>query len=83
MHECVAGVFQKIILVPKPDYGTRVMLWKALLFKAGATLTPQLDLSALAKISGWHCFFIIIIIIIILIIIISIIIILIIIIIII
>ena len=39
-------------MVPRPDYGARLLLWKHLLLKAGATVTPELDLSALAKISG-------------------------------
>jgi hypothetical protein len=49
-----AGVFQKMILLQRPDYGSRLLLWKHLLVKGGATLSGELDVSALAKISGMH-----------------------------
>ena len=48
----VAAVFQKIIMIPRPDYGSRLILWRHWLQQAGATVTSELDLSALSKISG-------------------------------
>ncbi|XP_026185252.1 dynein regulatory complex protein 11-like [Mastacembelus armatus] len=44
-------VYKKVILIPKPDYGSRLALWKELLRAQGAELGPSLDLSSLAKIT--------------------------------
>ncbi len=48
----LTSVFQKILFVPKPDYGSRFMLWKQILTAKGGILSPEFDLSALAKVSG-------------------------------
>jgi len=45
-------VFQKILMVPRPDYGSRRRLWEQILTANGGITTPSLDLSSLAKISG-------------------------------
>ncbi|XP_061883777.1 dynein regulatory complex protein 11 isoform X1 [Entelurus aequoreus] len=43
--------YSKVILIPRPDYGSRYVLWKQLIQKHGGKITPALDLSSLAKIS--------------------------------
>ncbi|CAL8344542.1 unnamed protein product [Gadus morhua 'NCC'] len=47
-------VYDKIILIPRPDYSARYVLWKQLIRKRGGELTPALDLSSLAKISDGY-----------------------------
>ncbi|XP_059183502.1 dynein regulatory complex protein 11-like, partial [Centropristis striata] len=44
-------VYKKIILIPRPDYSSRLVLWRELLRAEGAEPGPRLDLSSLAKIS--------------------------------
>ncbi|XP_041822612.1 dynein regulatory complex protein 11-like [Chelmon rostratus] len=44
-------VYKKIILIPKPDYSSRLVLWRELLRREGAEPGPGLDLSSLAKIT--------------------------------
>lgn len=50
----LCGMYQRIILVPRPDYGSRVQLWRHFLFKNGAQMTEALDLSSLAKITDGY-----------------------------
>uniref|UniRef100_A0A3B4FER6 IQ and AAA domain-containing protein 1-like n=1 Tax=Pundamilia nyererei TaxID=303518 RepID=A0A3B4FER6_9CICH len=45
-------MFSKILLIPRPDYGSR--LWKQLIRKHGGEGTEALDLSSLAKISDGY-----------------------------
>ncbi|XP_028428382.1 dynein regulatory complex protein 11, partial [Perca flavescens] len=45
------NVYKKILLIPKPDYSSRLALWRALLRAEGAEPAVSLDLSSLAKIS--------------------------------
>ncbi|XP_078100268.1 dynein regulatory complex protein 11-like [Sander vitreus] len=45
------NVFKKILLIPKPDYSSRLALWRALLRAEGAEPAASLDLSSLAKIT--------------------------------
>ncbi len=45
-------MFQKLLYVPKPDYGSRCMLLRSILTQHGAQLTPEFDISSLAKITG-------------------------------
>eukprot|EP00041_Stephanoeca_diplocostata_P018550 m.389125 g.389125 ORF g.389125 m.389125 type:complete len:188 (-) comp21047_c0_seq1:131-694(-) len=52
--KALTGVYQKILLVPRPDYGTRIMLWTTVLQQHGASISPALDLSSLAKISDGY-----------------------------
>ncbi|NWS68516.1 DRC11 protein, partial [Crotophaga sulcirostris] len=48
-------VYQKIILIPKPDYSSRLgkyfMLWKHIILQNGGAITNLLNLSCLAKVS--------------------------------
>ncbi|CAL8093243.1 unnamed protein product [Calicophoron daubneyi] len=48
------NLYQKIILIPRPDYSSRNLLWRALIIRSGGQLTPQLDTSSLAKISDGY-----------------------------
>ncbi|KAG7260443.1 LOW QUALITY PROTEIN: hypothetical protein CRUP_029442 [Coryphaenoides rupestris] len=47
-------VYNKIILIPRPDYSSRYMLWERLVRKHGGEVTAALDLSSLAKISDGY-----------------------------
>lgn len=47
----LTSVFQKILMVPLLDYGSRLALWGRTLQTHGAHLTDAFDLSSLAKIS--------------------------------
>ncbi|XP_070688696.1 dynein regulatory complex protein 11 [Pempheris klunzingeri] len=47
-------MYSKIILIPRPDYGSRYILWKQLITKQGGEVTKTLDLSSLAKISDGY-----------------------------
>ncbi|XP_059197421.1 dynein regulatory complex protein 11 [Centropristis striata] len=47
-------MYSKIILIPRPDYGSRYILWKQLIKKQGGDVTRALDLSSLAKISDGY-----------------------------
>ncbi|XP_055069214.2 dynein regulatory complex protein 11 isoform X1 [Misgurnus anguillicaudatus] len=47
-------VYKKIILIPRPDYASRLALWKELLHARGAQLSPKLDLSSLAKVTDGY-----------------------------
>ncbi|XP_026201035.1 dynein regulatory complex protein 11 isoform X2 [Anabas testudineus] len=47
-------MYSKIILIPRPDYGSRYILWKQLIKKWGGEVTKALDLSCLAKISDGY-----------------------------
>ncbi|XP_060934602.1 dynein regulatory complex protein 11-like [Limanda limanda] len=43
--------YVKILHIPKPDYGSRFILWKQLITKQGGEVTKALDLSSLSHIS--------------------------------
>uniref|UniRef100_A0A3Q1F917 IQ and AAA domain-containing protein 1-like n=1 Tax=Acanthochromis polyacanthus TaxID=80966 RepID=A0A3Q1F917_9TELE len=47
-------MYSKIILIPRPDYGSRYILWKHLIQKQGGEVTQALDLSSLAKITDGY-----------------------------
>ncbi|KAF7668345.1 hypothetical protein LDENG_00020550 [Lucifuga dentata] len=47
-------MYSKIILIPRPDYGSRYILWKELIKKHEGEVTKALDLSSLAKISDGY-----------------------------
>uniref|UniRef100_A0A672GYL4 IQ motif containing with AAA domain 1 like n=1 Tax=Salarias fasciatus TaxID=181472 RepID=A0A672GYL4_SALFA len=47
-------MYSKIILIPRPDYGSRHILWKKLIKSHGGEVTKALDLSSLAKISDGY-----------------------------
>ncbi|XP_003798312.3 IQ and AAA domain-containing protein 1 [Otolemur garnettii] len=44
-------VYQKIILVPRPDYASRYVLWKQIIERNGGILSNTLNISCLAKIT--------------------------------
>ncbi|KAF6714686.1 IQ and AAA domain-containing protein 1 [Oryzias melastigma] len=47
-------MYNKILLIPRPDYGSRYIMWKELINQKGGEITKALDLSALAKISDGY-----------------------------
>ncbi|XP_076860476.1 dynein regulatory complex protein 11 isoform X2 [Brachyhypopomus gauderio] len=47
-------VYTKIILIPRPDYGTRYIMWEELIVRSGGVVTSTLDLSSLAKVSDGY-----------------------------
>ena len=47
-------MYQRVILVPRPDYASRVILWRHLILKNGGQITEALDLSSLAKITDGY-----------------------------
>lgn len=48
-------VYQKVVSVPRPDYGSLHMLWRSILTREGAKdLGDELDLSSLSKISDGY-----------------------------
>ncbi|XP_031224233.1 dynein regulatory complex protein 11 isoform X2 [Mastomys coucha] len=44
-------VYQKIILVPRPDYASRYVLWKQIILRNGGELTNALNISCLSKVT--------------------------------
>lgn len=44
-------VYQKVIMIPRPDYSSRLLLWSKLIPKYGGVITPMLDMSSLAKVT--------------------------------
>lgn len=44
-------VYEKIILVPRPDYASRYVLWKEIIQRHGGILTQALNISCLAKVT--------------------------------
>ncbi|XP_046905640.1 dynein regulatory complex protein 11 isoform X2 [Hypomesus transpacificus] len=47
-------VYNKIVLIPRPDYASRYVMWRQLIRKCGGEVTRALDLSSLAKISDGY-----------------------------
>ncbi|XP_053481922.1 dynein regulatory complex protein 11 isoform X2 [Ictalurus furcatus] len=47
-------LYSKIILIPRPDYASRFVLWKELIRRNGGVVTSALDLSSLVKISDGY-----------------------------
>ncbi|XP_077439775.1 dynein regulatory complex protein 11 [Vanacampus margaritifer] len=47
-------MYSKVILIPRPDYGSRYVLWKQMIEKHGGKITSALDLSSLSKISDGY-----------------------------
>ncbi|MGH0148940.1 UNVERIFIED_CONTAM: hypothetical protein FKN15_046324 [Acipenser sinensis] len=46
--------YNKIILIPRPDYASRYVIWAQLIQKNGGVITSALNLSSLAKISDGY-----------------------------
>ncbi|XP_034862688.1 dynein regulatory complex protein 11 isoform X2 [Mirounga leonina] len=44
-------VYQKIILVPRPDYASRLVLWRQIIQRHGGIITNALNISSLAKVT--------------------------------
>ncbi|XP_063173921.1 dynein regulatory complex protein 11 [Candoia aspera] len=47
-------VYKKIILVPRPDYASRFVLWKHFIQQNGGLLCKQLNISCLAQVSDGY-----------------------------
>ncbi|KAL7884540.1 hypothetical protein AOLI_G00073100 [Acnodon oligacanthus] len=47
-------LYTKVILIPRPDYASRYIMWKQLIQRNGGVVTSALDLSSLAKISDGY-----------------------------
>ncbi|KAB5584412.1 hypothetical protein PHYPO_G00107250 [Pangasianodon hypophthalmus] len=52
--KALCKVYKKIILIPRPDYASRLNLWKELLRVRGVQFSPSLDLSSLAKVTDGY-----------------------------
>ncbi|XP_048366495.1 IQ and AAA domain-containing protein 1-like [Sphaerodactylus townsendi] len=46
--------YERILLIPRPDYASRYITWQRLIQKRGGVLAGSLDLSALAKVSDGY-----------------------------
>ncbi|XP_036622683.1 dynein regulatory complex protein 11 [Trichosurus vulpecula] len=44
-------VYQKIIMIPRPDYASRFVLWKQVIQQAGGKITNSLNISCLSKVT--------------------------------
>ncbi|XP_012517598.1 PREDICTED: IQ and AAA domain-containing protein 1-like [Propithecus coquereli] len=47
-------VYERILLMPRPDYASRYVLWKHMIEARGFQVTQSLDISALAKVSDGY-----------------------------
>jgi len=50
----MASTYQKIVLIPRPEYASRHLLWRKLILKHGGQLSNSLDISSLAKITDGY-----------------------------
>jgi fatty acid synthase len=48
-QKALAQTYNKMILIPRPDYGSLSFLWKALLFQFGG-VSRQFDTAAMTKV---------------------------------
>ncbi|XP_077159520.1 IQ and AAA domain-containing protein 1-like isoform X3 [Paroedura picta] len=46
--------YERILIIPRPDYASRYVTWQRLIQKHGGLLADSLDLSALAKVSDGY-----------------------------
>jgi len=46
--------YQKIVLIPRPDYASRFLLWPTLIKRHGGRVSDTLDVSSLSKISDGY-----------------------------
>jgi len=46
--------FQKLLLIPRPDYASRFLLWPNLIKRHGGIVTDQLDVSSLSKVTDGY-----------------------------
>ncbi|XP_074841508.1 IQ and AAA domain-containing protein 1-like isoform X2 [Carettochelys insculpta] len=49
--KALCKAYERILLIPRPDYASRYVTWQHLIKKYGGIITPALDVSALAKLS--------------------------------
>jgi len=47
----LCGLYQKIVLIPRPEYASRQVILRHLVIKHGGTITTALDISSLAKVT--------------------------------
>ncbi|XP_013416976.1 IQ and AAA domain-containing protein 1 isoform X1 [Lingula anatina] len=47
-------LYQRIILIPRPDYASRNLIWRSQIVKAGGIVGNNLDISSLAKITDGY-----------------------------
>ncbi|CAH8556235.1 unnamed protein product [Schistosoma rodhaini] len=47
-------LYQKIILIPRPDYASRNIIWRTQIIRHGGILTDELDITSLTKISDGY-----------------------------
>ncbi|KAM3820738.1 LOW QUALITY PROTEIN: IQ and AAA domain-containing protein 1-like [Vipera latastei] len=52
--QALCKAYQRILLIPPPDYAARYVTWQWLIQRHGGVLTSNLDLSALAKVSDGY-----------------------------
>ncbi|XP_068563222.1 dynein regulatory complex protein 11 [Cebidichthys violaceus] len=52
--KALCKMYSKILLIPRPAYASRYILWKQLIRKQGGDVTRALDLSSLTKISDGY-----------------------------
>uniref|UniRef100_A0AAY4BCR0 ATPase AAA-type core domain-containing protein n=1 Tax=Denticeps clupeoides TaxID=299321 RepID=A0AAY4BCR0_9TELE len=50
----ICKVFSKIVLIPRPDYASRFVMWRELIVRNGGEMSSALDISSLAKISDGY-----------------------------
>uniref|UniRef100_A0A8D1KMR5 IQ and AAA domain-containing protein 1-like n=1 Tax=Sus scrofa TaxID=9823 RepID=A0A8D1KMR5_PIG len=50
----LCSTYQRILLLPRPDYASRYVLWKHMIEARGVQATQALDISALAKVSDGY-----------------------------
>ncbi|CAH8522754.1 unnamed protein product [Heterobilharzia americana] len=48
------NLYQKIILIPRPDYSSRNIIWRAQIIRHGGILSEDLDITSLSKISDGY-----------------------------
>ncbi|XP_045146082.1 IQ and AAA domain-containing protein 1-like [Echinops telfairi] len=46
--------YERVLLMPRPDYASRFVLWKRMIETQGVQVTQSLDISALAKVSDGY-----------------------------
>ncbi|XP_045876049.1 IQ and AAA domain-containing protein 1-like [Meles meles] len=46
--------YERILLMPRPDYASRFVLWRQMIAAQGVQVAPNLDISALAKVSDGY-----------------------------
>lgn len=50
----MTGCYQRIILIPRPDYASRHLLWRRMIIKTGGVITTNIDVSSLAKVTDGY-----------------------------